>query len=151
MPPHPYCLWMVCRKESAEFHFFINQEAQLQWFHFVPFSIKYVQRQVRYLFHLQSSTWIDKYVDRHPIMTIIPEGKNRLKWVTILYCSAHIADTCHSCYNRRCCTFSSRWAFFLRAHFVANLLTCWCTFTGLNNAVVSQNWQISGTSAYFLS
>ena len=30
-------------------------------------------------------------------------------------------------------------------YFVANLRTFWCTFTGLNNVVVSQNWQISGT------
>ena len=28
-------------------------------------------------------------------------------------------------------------------YFVANLRPFWCTFTGLNNAVVSQNWQIS--------
>ena len=28
--------------------------------------------------------------------------------------------------------------------FVANLRTFWCAFTRLNNAVVSQNWQISG-------
>ena len=28
--------------------------------------------------------------------------------------------------------------------FVANLGNCWCTFTGLYNAVVCQNWQMSG-------
>ena len=30
------------------------------------------------------------------------------------------------------------------AHFVANLCSFGCTLTGLNNAMVSQNWQISG-------
>ena len=29
-------------------------------------------------------------------------------------------------------------------YFVVNIRTFWFTFTGLNNAVVSQNWQISG-------
>ena len=29
-------------------------------------------------------------------------------------------------------------------YFVASLCTLWCTFTGLNSAVVYQNWQISG-------
>ena len=32
-------------------------------------------------------------------------------------------------------------------NFVENLRTFWCTFTGLNDAVVPQNWQISGMSS----
>ena len=34
--------------------------------------------------------------------------------------------------------------------FVANLRTLWCTFTGLNNAVVYQNWQIWGMSTFVI-
>ena len=29
-------------------------------------------------------------------------------------------------------------------YFVSNLRTCWCTFPGLNNVVVYQNWQMWG-------
>ena len=34
---------------------------------------------------------------------------------------------------------------------VASLRTFWCTFTGLNNAVVSQNWQISGMVSHYVT
>ena len=33
---------------------------------------------------------------------------------------------------------------------IANLRTFWCTFTGLNNAVVTQNCQISGMCTYWI-
>ena len=50
-----------------------------------------------------------------------------------------IADICHNRHNRPWCTF-----FKPVPCLIANLCIFWCTFTGLNNAVVSQNWQLSG-------
>ena len=71
-----------------------------------------------------------KYVDRHPIITIIPGVENRLKWVTILFCSAYIADICHNCHNRRCYTFFKPVPFFAQGS--QKMGTFWllcCKFT----------------------
>ena len=59
-----------------------------------------------------------------------------------------ITDTCH---HRQWCTFSSQRPFLHKEHkilanfckFVVDSHNCWCTFTGLNNALVPQNWHIS--------
>ena len=65
-------------------------------------------------------------------------------------CSA-MADICYHCHQTRQCTFFQPVPFFCTKNanywpilanlgfFVANLSTFWCTFTGLNNAVVPQN------------
>ena len=49
-------------------------------------------------------------------------------------------------FSRRCIFLhKEREALAYLGYFVAKLCILWCTFTGPNNAVVYQNWQISGT------
>ena len=56
-----------------------------------------------------------------------------------------IADICHHRHHRRWCTFFRPVPFFaLRPRNFGKFMHFWCTFTGLHNVVVSQNWQISG-------
>ena len=62
------------------------------------------------------------------------------------------ADISYHRNHRRWCTFSNQCTFKDRGrailayfgYLVANLRTFWCTFTGLNNALVYQNWLIWG-------
>ena len=73
------------------------------------------------------------------------------RWKVLL---VYRADNCHHRHHRWW-TFSKQVHVLRReneilahfghfGYFVANLRTFWCAFTRLNNAVVSQNWQISG-------
>ena len=73
---------------------------------------------------------------------------NELYWAAL-----GIADISHYRHYQRLCTFFKPVYFFvLRSqsfgYFVANFCTFWCTFQGLDNVVVYQNWQIPGMGVW---